>query len=204
MKNKEMTYTNNYIDQSRAELLTIIHSKMSEKRFQHTLRVEKVALQLAELHGGDVEKASIAALLHDYAKELPDYVMSDRIITENMDLDMLNYGNAIWHGPVGAVLVNEELGVNDEEILSAIAQHTIGAPKMSLTSQIIFVADYIEPERDFPEVKEARTLAKKSLKQAVFYEMRQTLMHLIKQNKIIYPKSLESYNAWVSRIEKER
>lgn len=201
--NHEIEYTNQYLNYSREELLAIIRTKMSEKRFKHILRVEQTALKLAEKYGGEPGKVSIAALLHDYAKEYPDYIMSDRIISENMDLDMLDYGNAIWHGPVGAVLVHEELGIDDEEILTAIAQHTTGAPEMSVLSQIVFVADYIEPGRDFEEVKEARMIADKSLKQAVFFEIKQTINYLISKEAVIYPKTLDTYNAWVKYMKKE-
>ena len=110
---------------------------------------------------------------------------------------LLNYGNEIWHGLVGADIVQRELAIDDEEILQAIRVHTTGAAKMSLLDKIIYVADYIEPGRDFPGVKEAREIALVDLDAAVAYETKHTLLHLIEQEHKIYPKTLETYNQWV-------
>ena len=106
-------------------------------------------------------------------------------------------GNEIWHGLVGADIVQRELAIDDEEILQAIRVHTTGAAKMSLLDKIIYVADYIEPGRDFPGVKEAREIALVDLDAAVAYETKHTLLHLIEQEHKIYPKTLETYNQWV-------
>ena len=193
-----MEYTNKYTTFSREEIVENVSSSMSEKRFKHVLGVEKTAIALAELYGEEPEKVSLAALLHDYAKEQPEAEMLDLIISENMNLDLTQYGSAIWHGPVGAILARREFGIEDEEILNAIANHTIGAPTMSLAEQIIFVADYIEPGRNFEGVRQARDLAKESLNEAVRYEMKETVQYLLKNNMKIYPKAIDSYNAWVA------
>ncbi len=191
-------YSKKYTTFTREEIIEQVSSVMSEKRFTHVLGVEKTAVELAKLYGADVEKVSLAALLHDYAKEQAEGEMLDLIISENLDLDLTQYGNPIWHGPVGAILARREFGIEDEEILESIANHTIGAPAMGLVEQVIFVADYIEPNRDFEGVKKARKLAKTSLEDAVRYEMKETIRHLLSKNKKIYPKAIDSYNAWVA------
>lgn len=193
-----MEYTNKYTTFSREEILEQVSSSTSKKRLKHILGVEKTAIELAELYGEDTEKVSLAALLHDYAKEQAEAEMLDLIISENLDLDLTQYGSAIWHGPVGAILARREFGIEDEEILNAIANHTIGAPTMSLVEQIIFVADYIEPGRDFEGVNKARELAEKSIHEAVRYELKETIQHLLLNNSKIYPKAIDSYNAWVA------
>lgn len=124
-----MEYTNKYTTFSREEILEKVSALMSKKRFKHVLGVEKKAIELAELYGEDTEKVSLAALLHDYAKEQAEAEMLDLIISENMDLDLTQYGSAIWHGPVGAILARREFGIEDEEILNAITNHTIGAQR---------------------------------------------------------------------------
>ena len=105
---------------------------------------------MAAKYGADEAKASIAALTHDYAKERPNDEFELIIRRDGFDLALLNYGNEIWHGLVGADIVQRELAIDDEEILQAIRVHTTGAAKMSLLDKIIYVADYIEPGRDFP------------------------------------------------------
>ena len=193
-----MKFNGEYTAFKREELMQEVQMHMSERRFQHVLGVEEMAVALAVKYGASEEKASIAALTHDYAKERPDEEFELIIQRDGYDLDLLNYGNAIWHGLVGASMVQRELGIDDEEILEAIRLHTTGAKKMSLLDKIIYVADYIEPGRNFPGVREARELALIDLDEAVAYETKHTLQHLIEQEQQIYPKTIETYNHWVA------
>ncbi|AYW50305.1 HD domain-containing protein [Tetragenococcus halophilus] len=188
-----------YNENTRATLLEKIKAAMSEKRFNHVLGVEAVALSLAERYGESKEKVSIAALTHDYAKERSDSEFKQVIRDYDYDLDLLNWNNAIWHGLVGAQFVEKELGITDESILQAIRLHTTGASQMSLLDKIIYVADYIEAGRDIPGVEKARAIAKKDLDEAVAYETKHTLAHLIDINAPIYPKTIETYNRWVAK-----
>ena len=192
-----MDFSKRYTPFEREELMQRVQMQMSEQRFVHVLGVEEMAIALAAKYGVSEEKASVAALTHDYAKERPDDEFRLIIERDGFDQNLLNYGNAIWHGIVGANIVQRELGINDVEILEAIRLHTTGAAKMSLLDKIIYVADYIEPGREFPEVHEARALAMKNLDQAVAYETQQTLSYLVSQKKQIYPKTIETYNRWV-------
>lgn len=198
-KQNELVYSKKYTEMSRDELIDKISQMMTEERFNHVLNVEKTAIKLAEKYQANLEKVSIAALLHDIAKEQPDEEMRDLIISENLNLDLLPYGNAIWHGPVGAILAKREFYINDEDILSSIAQHTVGARVMTLTAQIVFVADYIEEGRNFPDVKEARKLAEKSLADAVKFKLKKTIKHLVEEEEKIYTRTIESYNAWIEK-----
>lgn len=193
----ELVYSKQYTDLTREDLIQKVSEQMSDKRFQHVLRVEKKALELANNYQIDKEKASIAALTHDYAKERPDEEMIDIIQNEGFSSELLEYGNAIWHGILGAYLVKTELGITDQEILDAITLHTTGAKEMSDLAKVIYVADYIEDGRDFPGVVEARESAERSLDEAVSYETYHTLTYLLKSKKKIYPKTLETYNYWV-------
>ncbi|MDN6127342.1 MAG: bis(5'-nucleosyl)-tetraphosphatase (symmetrical) YqeK [Tetragenococcus halophilus] len=188
-----------YNENIRATLLEKIKAAMSEKRFNHVLGVEAAALSLAERYGESKEKVSIAALTHDYAKERSDSEFKQVIRDYDYDLDLLNWNNAIWHGLVGAQFVEKELGITDESILQAIRLHTTGASQMSLLDKIIYVADYIEAGRDIPGVEKARAIAKKDLDEAVAYETKHTLAHLIDINAPIYPKTIETYNRWVAK-----
>lgn len=184
---------------NRQILIEKVKSAMSEKRFQHVLGVEKAAITLAEIYQGDVTKASLAGLLHDYAKERSDQDFIEKIKAENLDPDLLKWGNNIWHGIVGAYFVAEELGIRDAEIFSAIQKHTTGAANMSLLDKILYVADYIEENRNFPGVLEARKVAFENLDAAVSFETQHTLSYLVEKAAPIYPKSLETYNHYVAK-----
>ena len=200
MTNSEkVIYTKDYINISREELINKLSQMISKSRFEHVLRVEKAAIQLAKKYGADIEKVSIAALLHDIAKEQPDEEMRDLIISENLNLNLLNYGSEVWHGPVGAILAKREFFVSDETILDTIRKHTVGGRKLSLTAQIIFVADYIEEGRDFPKVQQARELADESLEKAIKYKLKETIKFLINKEEKIFPETIESYNSWIKK-----
>lgn len=197
MTKHPIEYTGKYTSMTREELIEEVETRLSKKRFNHVLRVEETALELAEQYDVNPEKVSIAALLHDVAKEEPDNEMRDLVISENLDLDLLQHGNQIWHAPVGAVQAKRDFEITDEEIINAIIFHTVGSPEMTAVEKVIFVADYIEPGRDFEEALEARKLAEKSLEEVIQYKLKSTIIDLIKQNKKIYPKAIDSYNAWI-------
>lgn len=188
---------------NREVLLEKIQSVMSDRRFQHVLGVEKTAIALAEQYGCDVKKASIAALLHDYAKEMSDQVFYDLIAKYGLDKELLNWNNNIWHGVVGAYKIVEDFALTDGEVIQAIQRHTVGAGQMTLLDKVLYVADYIEPNRDFPGVTEARRLADKSLDQAVAFATAQTIEFLARKRLPIYPQTIETYNAYISYLVEE-
>lgn len=198
-ENELLVYKNNYTNLSREQLVSRIKKMLSPERFKHVLNVEKTAISLAEKYQADVEKVSIAALLHDIAKDQPNEEMRDLVISENLNLDLLQFGSEIWHGPVGAIVARREFHVENEEILDSIEHHTIGTREMTLTAQILFVADYIEPGRSFPGVEQARLVAEESLEKAVKLKIVETIKYLINVEKKIYPKTIETYNAWIEK-----
>ncbi len=195
----ELTYTQHLFAGTRDELLAKINKQLKPKRFKHVQRVEQTAIKLAKINGVNLEKASIAGLVHDYAKQRPDEDFIAAIKQYQLDPILLDYGNAIWHGVVGAELIKHELGIYDEDILNAVRHHTTGAVYMSPLEQIVYMADYIEPERDFPGVDVARQLAETDLAKSVAFQAKHTLQYLVDNGKPVYPKSIDTYNAWVPR-----
>ena len=195
-----MTYES-YISMSREALLAKMETVMPEKRLRHCLGVEKAARELAERFGLDVEKAGLAGLLHDYAKKISDEEFLSLIDKYQLDPDLKNWGNNVWHGMVGIYKIQEDLGIEDAEILRAIEIHTVGSGTMSELDKVVYVADYIEHNRDFPGVDKARELAQRSLNQAVAYETARTVEHLAHKGRPIYPQTLETYNAFVGYLK---
>ena len=195
-----MTYES-YISMSREALLAKMETVMPEKRLRHCLGVEKAARELAERFSLDVEKAGLAGLLHDYAKKVSDEDFLALIDKCQLDPDLKNWGNNIWQGMVGIYKIQEDLGIEDAEILRAIEIHTVGSSTMSELDKVVYVADYIEHNRDFPGVDKARELAQRSLNQAVAYETARTVEHLAHKGRPIYPQTLETYNAFVGYLK---
>lgn len=185
----------------REALVNQMKNQMSDFRFTHCLRVEQVSRDLAVKYGADVDKAGLAGLLHDYAKERSDEEFIDEIKSKHLDPELLNYNNAIWHGIVGAEIIKDELGIADEDVLNAIRRHTVGSTNMTQVDKCVFVADFIEPKRDFPGIEAARKYADKSLDSAVAYELKHSIAHLVDKNREIYPATFDSYNYWISKGE---
>ncbi|WP_428958799.1 bis(5'-nucleosyl)-tetraphosphatase (symmetrical) YqeK [Levilactobacillus brevis] len=195
----ELNYQEHIFPGTREQLVAKLEQALKPHRFRHVLRVEQTAIQLATANQVDVEKASIAGLVHDYAKQRPDEDFIAAIQRYHLDPMLLDYGNAIWHGVVGAELIKYELQIFDEDILNAVRHHTTGAVYMSPLEQVIYMADYIEPKRDFPGVDEARKVTTADLAKGVAFQAKQTLQYLVTNGKPVYPKSIDTYNAWISR-----
>lgn len=197
-----MTYES-YTGFSREELLEKVQSVMSEKRFKHVLGVEKAAIHLAELNDYDTEKAGLAGLLHDYAKELADETFLELIDKYQLDPALKDWNNNVWHGMVGIYKIQEDLGVTDKDILRSIEIHTVGSSQMTLLDKIVYVADYIEHNRNFPLVAEARVIAEQSLDKAVAFETVRTVEHLAHQALPIFPQTIETYNAFCKYLKED-
>ena len=141
------------------EAVSLVKAKLPEKRFNHSLRVAETAVKLAEIYDGDKDKAELAGILHDYSKYDDLGSMYQMVRQYDLDSDLLSYGSEILHGPVCAVIMENQFGVTDEEVLLAIKNHTTGRAQMSKTEKLVFIADYIEPGRQTPGVEEIRDLA---------------------------------------------
>lgn len=126
-----------------------LKANLDEERFEHSIGVAEKAVQLAEMFGLDKGKAQLAGLVHDCAKCLPKDELA-KIINENMTVEECELINPkTFHAPAGAYVAKHALGIDDEEILSAIRWHTIGYRNMTDFEKVVFIADKIE-ERTRP------------------------------------------------------
>ncbi|MFI3170362.1 MAG: bis(5'-nucleosyl)-tetraphosphatase (symmetrical) YqeK [Faecalibacterium sp.] len=177
----------------------------SKKRFAHTLNVEKMAVALAMQYGADPDKAALAALLHDTAKEFPKAEML-RILKENAIIagDTKNSPTSVWHGVCAAILAQTQWGITDPEVLSAIACHTTGKPNMGLLDKIIYLADMLCEERDFAGIKELRTLARQDLDAAMLACLAHTMHFVAKSGKTLDPISLAAYQDYAKKRGTEK
>jgi hydrolase, HD family len=183
------------------EIETDLSNKLSKKRFIHTLGVVNSAMYLAKKYGANIEDAHLAALLHDCAKEIPLLEMRDLVADLPCDQDMLHSG-ALLHGLAGMVLANTQYGVTNPDILEAIRVHTTGKENMSKLDKIIFLADYIEPNRNFPGVNDIRLAAEQSLDAGVLCGFDMTIRHLIDSGDSIYPLTILSRNDLLRHMKK--
>jgi predicted HD superfamily hydrolase involved in NAD metabolism len=183
----------------RNEALERVRAELTDHRYQHTIGVMETAILLAKDNGADIKKAEIAAIFHDYAKFRSKDEMRKIIIEQNFDQTLLLHNEELWHAPVGAYLVEKEVGINDAEIIDAIRFHTSGRPNMSILEKIIYVADYIEPGRHFPGVEEVRELARINLDEAMIKAIQNTIVFLMKKKQPIFPATFLTYNDLVKK-----
>lgn len=177
-------------------LTMLVKNRLPGGRFLHTLGVVESARGLAVRYSADIEKAHIAALLHDVAKPMSVEVMTalcrdtDYPVTE----DELESPKVI-HAKAGAVVAERDFQVADPEILDAIRYHTTGRPGMTTLEKIIFVADFIEPGRNkAPNLDKIRKESMIDLNRCVFMIIRDTLEYLKDIGEHIDIRSVETYN----------
>lgn len=165
---------------NRLEMREHLQSKLTKKRFEHSLGVEYVAGCLAMIYGVDIDKALTAGLLHDCAKCLSSEDKISKCKKHNLPISDVELRNPeLLHAKLGSLYAKEKYGVQDDEILSAIEFHTTGKPAMSLLEKIIFVADYIEPNRKpLPQIDEIRREAFTDLDKSIVHILKNTLSYL--------------------------
>jgi len=185
---------------NRDEALLHVKPHLTEKRFEHTIRVADTALSLAEKYGVSKEQAELAAIFHDYAKYRPVAELRRWVESSYLPKDLLQYHHELWHGPVGSMLIELEYGIHDQDVKSAIYYHTTGRKDMSPLELVIFVADYIEPGRQFPGLDEVRQMAKLDLVKSAWMISRNTINFLMSKNQPIYPDTFYAYNDLTNKV----
>ncbi|MEC5422189.1 bis(5'-nucleosyl)-tetraphosphatase (symmetrical) YqeK [Virgibacillus sp. C22-A2] len=177
-----------------------VRPHLTKERFEHTIRVAETAVRLAGLYNVSKEKCELAAIFHDYAKYRPLDEMEHWIKNTSLSDELLNYHHELWHGPVGAILVEKEFGIQDTAIKAAIQYHTTGKANMSKMEMVVFLADYIEPGRSFPGIEKVRDMSEKNLVKACWMALRNTILFLIEKKATIYPDTFHAYNDFTKRI----
>lgn len=164
-------------------------------RLKHSLRVMDVSIELAIRYNSSIEKASLAGLLHDCGK-LQGGINLLKIADEfGIILDSVTRNNKeLIHSYLGAVLASRKYKVNDEEVLNAIRYHTTGRENMSLLEKIVYIADLIEPGRDFEGVEKIRDLAYKDIDECLLYAIDHTLKYVLDKGKLIHLDSVKARN----------
>lgn len=172
---------------------------VSSKRYAHVLRVADTARALAYAHGQDVEKAYLAGLIHDTAKQMTPDTASERgvLISSNSRVLYSQFAK-VWHALVAPEVCRTLFGIEDEDVLLAAKWHTTGTPSMSALEQIVFLADYIEPGRDVNDRSYIQDLSFLNLDKATFALSCSTLVSLCERGLNIHPESIACYNYYHS------
>ena len=180
-------------EELRGQIMEMLAKTLKPKRFTHTLGVESTAVALARLHDESPEKASIAALLHDMAKNRTDEDLLDICRKNAIDLHPNERYISLLHAFAGSVLAREAYPGLPEEIYTAIRYHSTGRPHMSTLEKIIFSADYIEPNRKpFQGLETARERTFADLDKGCVLILEQTISYLKEKKQAIHPLTQET------------
>jgi len=180
----------------RTDVLTWLETHVPEARRHHILRVEAMARQLAKDHGLDQERAAWAGLLHDLAKCFQPAQLLAMARAEGLPLDPVDQANPhLLHAEVGAIVARDRFGVQDRQVLAAIANHTLGRPGMDALSCVVFLADSLEPGRgESAQLQQLRQLSRRDLVAAVAQTCDESIRHLLDKHRLIHPRTVLTRN----------
>ena len=190
-----------------------VGQRLSEKRYLHTLGVAECAVRLAELCLPECRKyAEAAGLLHDITKELPTEEQKELLILSGETLD-LRESEGVLHSLTAPYVIKRDFPCfSDEKILSAVYNHTMGAPDMTILDEIIFLADFIEEGRSYEASVRVRNFVFSGVKEGKFeeninilhraclMEIASTIENLTRKNMRINEKTLKTKSALEKRI----
>lgn len=179
-------------------LLKLTSKLTSKKRISHSIEVAKMTQEIIRLHNLDVnlDKAYLAGLLHDYAKEEEMSRYSQIVQKYYLDEQILQEPFSILHALLGPYIIYDDLGFNDEEIFSAIKVHPIGHPKMDLLSEVLFLADFISLDRSYEICVKTREVMKLDYKKAIAMKLAHLITYLEKPHKLTI-EAFEMYKQYL-------
>jgi predicted HD superfamily hydrolase involved in NAD metabolism len=189
----------------RDRVIQWLQKHVPASRLQHILRVEQMAIELAQRHDIDPLQAAQAGLMHDLAKFFKPQRLLEMARAERLVLDPVDVANPhLLHAAVGAIVARDEFGIHDESVLDAIRHHTLGCPGMSSLSCVVFLADSLEPGRgDTPELVALRESSQQNLYRAVWLTCDESLRHLLSRAQQIHPRMVQTRNWALALADKK-
>lgn len=176
----------------------ILKAKLSSARYEHTLGVAMTSSELAKIFEIDSEAAFLAGLYHDAMREESIDTLLAMAVHFHVKIGKMEREYPVLlHGPVAAKFLEEEYGVKDRDILEAITWHTTAKDKMSDLSKIVYLADMIEPNRDYPGVEGLRELAYNDLDKAFYACVKQNILHVINHNRKMHKDTVACWNDFI-------
>ena len=181
-------------DKQEQQIKTYLKTHLKESRYRHSLATAACAKELAEIWGVPARQAYLAGLCHDVAKGLDQQQALAFMAAHGMELDPDTMANpTLWHAQLGPVMTQELFGIDDLQVLDAIRSHTVGKPAMTDLAKIIFLADLVEPGRDFPGVAELRALVQQDLDRSMAKSLQINMNFVQEKGGQVHPLALEAY-----------
>ena len=185
------------------EYKKLLEKRLKPSRYKHSLGVMETMEKLALINGVDVEKARLCGLLHDITKnDTPEEQLAliDKYKIPADDAQ-IRYPK-LHHSLTAPYVLKYELGITDEEILSAVKYHTTARPNMTLLEKLLYVADYVDPTRDYEDVEFYRQLAFADVDYAAFLCLAYTMEDLSSHKAYISKDTYDAYQYYVRYYEK--
>ncbi len=187
------------------EILVILAKELRPARFRHSREVSRTAVRLAERWGADIEKARLAGILHDCARNLKGEALLScakeyGLVPSEIELRQ----SALIHAKLGAHLAERRFGIKDPSVLQAISNHTTGAAQMTALDKIIYLADSIEPGRNYVGVQLIRELAEKDLDAAVLAAFDQGIRFVLDGGGLLHPDTVDGRNFLLMEMKAKR
>lgn len=173
----------------------ILSKTLGKQRYHHSRMVSKAAEELARRYGGDPEQARFAGLVHDIAKEMKPEAQLQTMEKYSILLDDVERVTPkLWHAIAGYALLKYEYGVADEDVLEAVRWHTTGRKRLSRLGRIVYLADCISEERDFPGVEDIRAAAGRSLDEGYLAMLTLSIRGLLDKGALLHLGTVEARN----------
>jgi predicted HD superfamily hydrolase involved in NAD metabolism len=172
-------------------IYSYIEKHSSENRKNHIDGVLITADILAVRYGADRQKTKIAALCHDLYRGIKDDALNIYVKQLGLPKEYLDNAN-LSHAKIAAEMIKKDFGITDEDVLNAVRYHTTGRSGMSILEKVIFLADSIEPGRNYPGVDEIRKVAETDLDQACLMCLERTIEYIKKKGYYLDPDTLDA------------
>ena len=179
-----------------------LERRLGHRRFEHTLGVAVTAERLARLYGVDERKARLAGLLHDWDKNYDDEGIRARAEELGLVVDPYVFEEMpqLLHGPTAAAALAREFPGLPHDVVQAIERHTAGAVGMTDLDMVVYIADALEPGRDYAGLEDIRGLVGKApLEELYLATFRHVLLNLVERRKRIHPQTIEIWNHYIAR-----
>jgi len=179
------------------QIKSFLKESLSPYRFQHSLTVANISVELAKKHKVSSEKTEIAALLHDCAKEMPLENLLKNVSIYNIELDSIQKRiPQLLHALVGAKIAATKFNIKDKNILSAIEKHTTGHEVMTNLDKIIYISDYLASKVS----DKIKNIAVANLDSAVIEVAAKIITLQLKKNSLIHNNTIKCWNKHVEKI----
>ncbi len=169
---------------------------VNDARFKHSVRTAEMARQLCVQYGLDGSRGYLAGIAHDICKDMDEPMLAKLAASDGKPVSALEKKKpSLLHGRAAAVKLRVDFGVNDGDVLQAVACHTFGGPGICDLAQILYVSDKIEPGRPYVTEEYLRKKLALSLHDLVLSVVGENVEYLQKKGKTVAPDTFAFYES---------